>query len=661
MTKKLMLIISAIIIFACALSASPVSINGQLKVTGLQLTSECNRPVQLRGVSTHGLQWWGSCYTDAALDYAAYTLNADSVRLAMYTAQNGYLSNPAAYTSMVDSLVDKIGARGMYAIIDWHILEDCDPNSNSLAAKTFFEHEATLHKDKKYVIYEICNEPNNTCGSVTWAMVKQYANFIIPKIRAIDPDSVIIVGTPNWSQLGWDVAYDQLSYPNILYAFHFYAGSHGTGMLTPFLNQMPIFCSEWGPTNSSGNGGDDYVNAQAFMDIMSGVDTVSNPTGVKISWNEWTFSSSSESSAMLNNGTCGSGPWDTSNLTTAGLFVYNNMNNPPKAYYCGTLTPTITGTPPTPTITPTITVTPTNLPSELIYDGDTPGLTLADGVAAANAWKNAGASLLGTISETTGGNGGNGMALAYSTPAYWQGHTWTKTVTVGTYNSIAFDVKTTSGSVSALLFTLEQGTVRASIASGNTWKTMIYPLSKFFTTVPATFDEFDFVNNSGSNYSVIIDNIRLVFVPSATATPTKTITPTWTMSSTYTNTPTITQTGTITPTSTITPTITLTPTVPAKTVRITKWDCYPNPFNGSSKITFRYTIAGFAEKLNLDIYTFGERKIARIAAVKQPAGVNELEWTPPYKLGSGLYYYTVEGINGSRPPSRHVGAFVVVK
>lgn len=39
--------------------ASPVGINGPLKVCGNFLCNQHGKPIQLRGMSTHGLQWYG--------------------------------------------------------------------------------------------------------------------------------------------------------------------------------------------------------------------------------------------------------------------------------------------------------------------------------------------------------------------------------------------------------------------------------------------------------------------------------------------------------------------------------------------------------------------------------------------------------------------------
>ena len=91
-------------------------------------------------------------------------------------------------------------------------------------AKEFFEEMAETYGGSPNVIYEICNEPNGT--NVTWQEIKAYAKFIIPAIRAIAPDSVIIVGTDTWSQDVRAAAEAPLNFTNVLYALHFYAGTN---------------------------------------------------------------------------------------------------------------------------------------------------------------------------------------------------------------------------------------------------------------------------------------------------------------------------------------------------------------------------------------------------------------------------------------------------
>ena len=70
------------------------------------------------------------------------------------------------------------------------------------------------------VIYEIYNEPLN----VSWSnVIKPYAMSVISIIREIDPDNLIIVGTPNWSQRVDMAAQDPIvEFENIAYTLHFY-------------------------------------------------------------------------------------------------------------------------------------------------------------------------------------------------------------------------------------------------------------------------------------------------------------------------------------------------------------------------------------------------------------------------------------------------------
>jgi hypothetical protein len=69
--KSIIVFIAILAFLPACLFATPVSVNGKLKVSGLQLVNSCGNAVQLRGVSSHGLQYYPACYPTAALDFAA--------------------------------------------------------------------------------------------------------------------------------------------------------------------------------------------------------------------------------------------------------------------------------------------------------------------------------------------------------------------------------------------------------------------------------------------------------------------------------------------------------------------------------------------------------------------------------------------------------------
>ncbi|MET7275474.1 cellulase family glycosylhydrolase [Streptomyces flaveolus] len=305
-------------------TGAPVDVNGQLKVCGVNLCNQYNRPIQLRGMSTHGIQWFSKCYNSASLDALATNWKADLLRIAMYVQEQGYETDPAGFTSRVNSYVDMAEARGMYALIDFHTLTPGDPNFNIDRAKTFFASVAARNAAKKNVIYEIANEPNG----VSWTAIKNYAEQVIPVIRAADPDAVVIVGTRGWSSLGvsdgsteTEVVNNPVNASNIMYAFHFYAASHKENYratVSRAAARLPLFVTEFGTVSATGGGALDRTSTTAWLDLLD---------QLKISYANWTYSDADESSAAFKPGTCDGGDYSGSGvLTESGALVKSRIS-----------------------------------------------------------------------------------------------------------------------------------------------------------------------------------------------------------------------------------------------------------------------------------------------------------------------------------------------
>ncbi|MFI9587555.1 glycoside hydrolase family 5 protein [Streptomyces sp. NPDC052236] len=307
-----------------AAAVTPVGINGQLRVCGARLCNQYGKPIQLRGMSTHGLQWYSQCVTSGSLDALATDWNADVMRISMYIQEDGYETNPRRFTDLVHSMIEQATARGMYAIVDWHMLSPGDPNHNLSRAKTFFTEIAQRHAGKTNVLYEIANEPNG----VSWPTIKSYAEQLIPVIRQHDPDTPVLVGTRGWSSLGvsdgsneTEIVNNPVNASNIMYTFHFYAGSHGAaylGALSRAADKLPMFVTEFGTQTYSGDGANNFAQAQQYIDLMA---------SKKISWSNWNYSDDFRSGAVFRTGTCANnGPWTgTGPLKPAGVWVRDRI------------------------------------------------------------------------------------------------------------------------------------------------------------------------------------------------------------------------------------------------------------------------------------------------------------------------------------------------
>lgn len=289
---------------------SPVAINGKLKVSGTQLVNECGNAVQLRGMSTHGPQWFGQCYNKSAISTLVKDWGISVFRWAMYVEENGYITNPSGFRSKIDEMVDICGELGIYCLIDWHVLTPGDPNAHKTEALEFWKYMSQKHGNKAHVLYEICNEPNK----VEWGTVKNYANDVIKAIRDNNDQTVIIVGTPTWSQ-DVDVAgASKLSGTNIMYTLHFYAGTHKDYLRqkaqTALNNNTPIFVTEFGTSDASGD------NAYSPEETKTWINWLNER---KISWICWSFSDHREVSAALVPGSCSGSNWN--NVSTTGQLI----------------------------------------------------------------------------------------------------------------------------------------------------------------------------------------------------------------------------------------------------------------------------------------------------------------------------------------------------
>ena len=268
---------------------------GQLQVRNGKLCGEDGEPVMLRGVSTNGLITSESFLNEQLFEELSRDDGVNLIRLAMYTYGVGIIGyctkgDRDRHRQDIEKGVEYARNQDMYVIIDWHILSDGDPNTYLEDAMVFFAEIAEEYAAYNNVLYEICNEPNG----VDWQRVKEYAEQIIPIIREKDPDSVIIVGNPDWSKDLRSVAADPLDYENLLYTLHFYSATHGQDVrdMTEEVSRsgLPIFVSEYGVTAASGGLPRDLESADAWIELLE---------RENISYCMWSFSKVAEACSAI--------------------------------------------------------------------------------------------------------------------------------------------------------------------------------------------------------------------------------------------------------------------------------------------------------------------------------------------------------------------------
>lgn len=301
--------------FGSAWANTPVQQHGDLAVSGHRIVDGRGCAVSLAGVS---LFWsnsgWGgdAFYNAGAIRWVRDDWGAQVIRAAMgVEGDGGYLAD-RGNEAKVEGVVRAAVQAGVYVIIDWHSHHAEDHQAEAVA---FFARMAKKFGHLPNVIYEVYNEP---LGGVSWSStVKPYAERVIDAIREMDPDNLIIVGSPTWSQDVDVAAADPIvGRANVAYSLHFYAETHRESLrakaLAALQNGAPLFVTEWGTVNAWARGSVAESSVAEWMEFLA---------EHKISHCNWSLNDRNEAASALRAGADPRGGWTSAALTASGKLV----------------------------------------------------------------------------------------------------------------------------------------------------------------------------------------------------------------------------------------------------------------------------------------------------------------------------------------------------
>jgi endoglucanase len=301
------------------MSASPVEQHGTLTVKEGKLLDKNGEVVALRGMSLFWSQWMPQYYNEKTIRWLADDWNVSVLRAAMAVERDGYLQNPEQEKAKIFAVIDACIAANIYVIVDWHDHKAVDHEAESVA---FFKEVAAKYGQYPNLIYETYNEPLN---SHSWEQIKKYHTAVVKAIRSVDSDNLILLGSSSWDQAVDEASLSPLEgFGNLAYTFHFYASdpNHQERLRsradTAIKNGLCIFLSEWGVSESSGNGAFDIPKTTAWLQWME---------ENKLSWCVWSVADKVETSAALLPGASGEGGWKENDLTPGGKFIRNHIRS----------------------------------------------------------------------------------------------------------------------------------------------------------------------------------------------------------------------------------------------------------------------------------------------------------------------------------------------
>ena len=162
MKKAICLLLACVLMTACGCASKPPavsdgrdrpSVSGRLQVTDGKLCSEKGAPVMLRGVSSNGLPMGDSFINEALFSELSKDLGVNVFRIPVYTWGVGIVGyctggNREQLKQKVRDGVEYAKNQDMYAIVDWHILQDGDPNTYLEEAKALADRIGIMNKGR---------------------------------------------------------------------------------------------------------------------------------------------------------------------------------------------------------------------------------------------------------------------------------------------------------------------------------------------------------------------------------------------------------------------------------------------------------------------------------------------------------------------------------
>jgi endoglucanase len=254
--------------------------HGKLTKKGKYLVDADNRQMEIRGIGTHHILQYNNLHTiDSLTALRGYCVNC--LRISVYLEDYafassddqtayGYLSHPQDTKAAIETIVDICTELGMYVLLDWHVYS-YGANQQGITgtailhqteAEDFFEYYSEKYKNSQNIMYEICNEPYSINASQCMSFIQSIRSII----RENDPTAVIVMNRASDGIPALYTAMSQAGITDVFISQHQY----GKSVVSQYdgwwnTNNYPLFNTEWGNSNSSGDGTGVDAYAEALL------------------------------------------------------------------------------------------------------------------------------------------------------------------------------------------------------------------------------------------------------------------------------------------------------------------------------------------------------------------------------------------------------------
>lgn len=223
----------------------------RLRVEGNTLVNPAKMPVTLRGVSLCSLSWHQPLQLLDGLVQGKDGWHVNVVRLPVQPTEWEKAGPENYLKDRLDPAVQRCKTGHVYCIIDWHEIAGWKDPETIRKLENFWRIAGPRYANDPFIMYEIFNEPTEpvTRDRDNWLAFRAQAQKWVDTIRRDAPETVLLIGSPHWSQMPSFAVQDPLSGNNLIYVLHLYHGWPEESWDELFGNaasQLPLFVSEWG-------------------------------------------------------------------------------------------------------------------------------------------------------------------------------------------------------------------------------------------------------------------------------------------------------------------------------------------------------------------------------------------------------------------------------
>jgi hypothetical protein len=157
-------------------------------------------------------------YNPSVVAWLKQDWNANIIRVPIRMSAPGDISTDReGNLARIKTVIDAAIANDMYVVVAWEEALDLSTSIPNIAAISFYQEIALTYGNNNNIIYEVLHAPTHS-PAVNWNYtLRPQLQKIVDAIRTIDPDNLIVAGTPNWSWYPGLAAENPLTGINIAY------------------------------------------------------------------------------------------------------------------------------------------------------------------------------------------------------------------------------------------------------------------------------------------------------------------------------------------------------------------------------------------------------------------------------------------------------------